>query len=96
MENQEISFEQIVNRGCGIDVHKKTIVATIRGTGIREVTKSYDSFTSSIESMRDWLKSNKITHVVMESTGVYCKPILMCLQPIIKGINLKSLRKCKK
>lgn len=80
MKKQQIKFEQIVERGCGIDVHKKIIVATIRGTGIKEETKTYDGFTESIENLRDWLKKHKITHVAMESTGVYWKPIYNILE----------------
>ncbi len=72
---QNISFEQVVERGCGIDVHKKVIVATIKGTGIKETTKTYNSFTESIEELRDWLKREGITHIAMESTGVYWKPL---------------------
>ncbi len=81
MEKEEgIIFEQIIERGCGIDVHKKVIVATIRGEGIQEQTQSYSGFTESIETMRDWLKGNKITHIAMESTGVYWKPIYNILE----------------
>ena len=80
MNKQEIPFEQIVEKGCGIDVHKKVIVATIRGTGIKETTKSFNAFTASIEELRDWLKKHRITHVAMESTGVYWKPIFNILE----------------
>lgn len=80
MAKQEVIFEQVVERGCGIDVHKSLIVATIRGSGIKETTQSYNAFTESIESMRDWLKSEGITHVAMESTGVYWKPIFNVLE----------------
>lgn len=80
MGKQEVIFEQIVERGCGLDVHKSLIVATIRGTGIQEITQSYNTFTESIESLRDWLKSEGITHVAMESTGVYWKPIYNVLE----------------
>ena len=72
---KNIEFEQVIERGCGIDIHKKVLVATIRGTGIKEETRSFNCFTESIEQMRDWLKWKKITHVAMESTGVYWKPI---------------------
>ena len=77
---QSITFDQVIERGCGIDVHKKVIVATIRGTGIKEMTKTYGSFTESIEQMRDWLKSEGITHIAMESTGVYWKPLYNILE----------------
>lgn len=77
MENQKehIAFEQVIERGCGIDIHKSILVATIRGLGMTEETRTFDGFTESIESLRDWLKENGITHVAMESTGVYWKPV---------------------
>ena len=80
MKKQQIKFEQIVEKGCGIDVHKKIIVATIRGTGIKEQTKTFDGFTDSIEKMKRWLQKHAITHVAMESTGVYWKPIYNILE----------------
>lgn len=80
MKKEQINFEQIVERGCGLDVHKKIIVATIRGTGIKEQTKSFDGFTDSIEKLKEWLQKHNITHVAMESTGVYWKPIYNILE----------------
>ena len=80
-EKPQIEFEQIVERGCGIDVHKSVIVATIMGIGLKLITKTFDGFTASIEELRDWLKENRITHVAMESTGVYWKPIFNILEP---------------
>lgn len=82
MENQkdQITFEQVIERGCGIDIHKSILVATIRGIGITEETRTFDGFTQSIESLRAWLKENKITHVAMESTGVYWKPVYNILE----------------
>ena len=82
MENQKehIAFEQVIERGCGIDIHKSILVATIRGMGITEETRTFDGFTQSIESLRDWLKENGITHVAMESTGVYWKPVYNILE----------------
>ena len=77
---KEITFDQVIDRGCGIDVHKSIIVATIKGIDIQEVTKTFSGFTESIEKMRDWLKEEKITHVAMESTGVYWKPIFNILE----------------
>ena len=77
---KEIRFEQVIDRGCGIDVHKNIIVATIKGEDIREETRTFNGFTESIEEMRDWLKAEKITHVAMESTGVYWKPIFNILE----------------
>jgi transposase len=74
-----IEFEQVVERGCGMDVHKETVVVTIRGKGIKTVTKSYSTFTSSLIKLKEWLLKHGITHVAMESTGVYWKPIFNVL-----------------
>jgi transposase len=79
-EKSQVEFEQIVERGCGIDVHKSVIVATIMGIGLKITTQTFNGFTESIEELRDWLKANLITHVAMESTGVYWKPIFNILE----------------
>lgn len=75
MEKNTIEFEQIVERGCGMDVHRETVVVTIQGKGIKTVTKSYSTFTTSLLKLRQWLLKHGITHIAMESTGVYWKPI---------------------
>jgi transposase len=75
MKKDHIHFEQVVERGCGMDVHKENIVATIRGKGIKTNTKSFGSFTSSLIKLKEWLKKHGITHIAIESTGVYWKPV---------------------
>jgi transposase len=76
MKNKDyVEFEQVVECGCGMDVHKETVVVTIRGKGIKTVTKSYSTFTSSLKKLKEWLKKHGITHIAMESTGVYWKPV---------------------
>ncbi len=81
METPEVSFSQVVSRGCGLDVHKKVVVATIDGEGIKKQTREFDTITSSLKELRDWLLGNGITHVVMESTGVFRKPVYNVLEP---------------
>ncbi|WP_297336818.1 IS110 family transposase [Algoriphagus sp.] len=80
MKAQTVNFDQLIARGCGIDVHKSLIVATIKGEGLKEETRSYDGFTESLEQLRDWLKEHRVTHVAMESTGVYWKPVYNILE----------------
>lgn len=74
-----VEFEQVVERGCGMDVHKETVVATIRGKGIKTITKSYSTFTSSLIKLKEWLKKSGITHIAMESSGIYWKPVFNVL-----------------
>jgi len=50
-----IIFCQVVFRGCGIDVNKNIVVATINGEGIKKETKEFGTFTSSLTKMKDWL-----------------------------------------
>ena len=80
MEKQTIEFEQMVVRGCGMDVHKETVVATISGTGIKEETRTFSTFTNSLIELKAWLKSNQVSHAAMESTGVYWKPVFNILE----------------
>ncbi len=75
-----IEFEQVVARGCGMDVHKETVVATVAGVGIKQETRTFSTFTNSLKELREWLQSYGITHIAMESTGVYWKPIFNILE----------------
>lgn len=70
----------IVERGAGLDVHKETVVATIDGVGLKRETRTFRTFTGDLEQLRSWLKANGITHVAMESTGIYWKPVFNILE----------------
>ena len=80
MAQNKIEFDQVIEKGCGIDIHKSILVATVEGKGIKTETRSYDAFTESIQQLRDWLKSLGITHIAMKSTGVYWKPVYNILE----------------
>lgn len=77
---EEVEFDQVVLRGCGIDVHRDSAVATIGGEGITTETRSYKTFSSSLTELKEWLIANGVTHVAMESTGVYWKPVYKVLE----------------
>ena len=80
-QTQEIAFEEVIERGCGLDVHKKEIVATVSGTGIESETRTFQSTTRSLTELKEWLLALGVTHVAMESTGVYWKPVMNILEP---------------
>ncbi len=73
-------MENIVDKGCGIDVHKETVVACVMGTGIEKEVRTYGTMTGELLELKEWLKGLGITHVAMESTGVYWKPIFNILE----------------
>ena len=70
----------IVERGAGLDVHKDTVVACIMGAGIKKEIRTYRTVTNDLLRLKGWLKDNQITHIAMESTGVYWKPIFNMLE----------------
>jgi len=80
MKQQEIRFTQVVKVGCGIDVHKDIIVATIRKSNDEYETREFEAYTSSLTCLRDWCKTEEVSHVAMESTGVYWKPVFNILE----------------
>jgi len=64
---------------CGLDVHKKRITACVlwaegKGKGRKE-KKNFGTFTHDLLQLADWLQACGVTHVAMESTGVYWKPV---------------------
>ena len=80
-KNSIVAFDQIISKCCGLDVHKKEIVATVEGEGIPKETRSFSSVTKSLTELKEWLLELGVTHVAMESTGVYWKPVMNILEP---------------
>ena len=74
----------MLERCAGLDVHKRSVAATARipdGAGGRQViTHSFGTTTVDLLGLHDWLVSLAVTHVAMESTGVYWKPIFYVLE----------------
>jgi len=65
----------IIEKGCDLDVHKETVVACIMGTGIRKEIRTYTTMINDLLRLKGWLQETGITHVAMESTGGYWKPV---------------------
>jgi hypothetical protein len=51
-------------------VYKEIVVASIQGKGLQKQTREFGTNTHSLKELKEWLLSNGITHVAMESTGV--------------------------
>jgi len=76
---------EIVHTHCaGLDVHKKTVVAAIivpdEQGGLRKETRTFGTMTSDLLALSDWLLGCGVTHVAMESTGEYWKPVFNILE----------------
>ena len=88
-------ISQLVQRTCGIDVHLKVMVATINVVGIQRETRSFKTFTSSLNELEEWLLSNDVTHVVMKRTGVYWKPVYKVLGDLIPNAGIVNAHHIK-
>ncbi len=77
-------MEVIYERCAGLDVHKKTVVAcrvVSKGSGRKEQeTRTFGTVTAELLEMVDWLTEWECTHVAMESTGEYWKPVYNLLE----------------
>jgi transposase len=71
-------MELLHRRCCGIDVHKETVVACLRLVSDGKVTtevRTFQTTTADLLRLSQWLATNQCTHVAMEATGVYWKPV---------------------
>ena len=72
-------MESIIERCCGLDVHKKSVVACAITPEVQEV-RTFRTMSRDLLALADWLKDHRVTHVAMESTGVYWKPVYNLLE----------------
>ena len=76
-------MEVVYSKCAGLDVHKETVVACViirEGTKPRKEIRTFLTMTKDLMVMHDWLQASGVTHVAMESTGVYWKPIFNLLE----------------
>jgi transposase len=91
-------MEGLIERCAGVDVHQATLVVTVRmpdGSGERHVeTRTFGTMTVDLLTVRDWLQACGVTHVAMESTGVYWKPLYYLLEDgcTLLLVNMQHLK----
>jgi transposase len=77
-------METIYRCCAGLDVHKATVVACVRRVEsegrVRELIRTFGTMTGELLTLSDWLAEQGVTHVAMESTGVFWKPIFNILE----------------
>jgi transposase len=77
-------MDVVVDRACGLDVHKRTVVACLLtpgpdGTPHQEL-RTFSTVTADLLRLTDWLIAAGCTHVAMESTGIYWRPVYNVLE----------------
>jgi transposase len=77
-------MQTLVERGCGLDVHQATVVACLlivfKNGQVQKQMRTFGTTTRELLALREWLLSQGCTHVAMESTGVYWKPVYAVLE----------------
>lgn len=88
-------MEVIFSRCCGLDIHKRIVMAcTVTPQG-RE-TRTFGTMTKNLLALKQWLLGLGVTHVAMESSGVYWKPIYNILEDsftllVVNARHLKAV-----
>jgi hypothetical protein len=94
-------MDRVVERCCGLDVHKASVSACVRvaaGGEIRQEIREFATTTRGLLLLSDWLASFGVTLVGMEATGVYWKPIYYMLEDdfelwLLNAHHLKNVLK---
>ena len=77
-------MQSMITRCAGVDIHQRTIVVTVRvpdeAEGRRQETQTFGTMTVDLLAARAWLQAHGVTHVAMESTGVYWRPLYYLLE----------------
>jgi transposase len=84
----------VYERCCGLDVHKRTVVACVR-TAAGQQTRTFGTATAELLALGNWLTEQRVTHVAMESTGVYWQPVynlLESLDLVVLVVNAQHIK----
>jgi transposase len=77
-------MDQLIERCGGLDVHRDTVAACVRVPGPngkrQQEVRTFGTTAAELLALRDWLEAHGVTHVAMESTGVYWKPVFYVLE----------------
>ncbi|WP_258564096.1 IS110 family transposase [Streptomyces himalayensis] len=82
---EETGMDVVVARCAGLDVHRDTVVATVRWPGRRknsrgQETRTYPTTQRGLAELSDWLLLEQVELVGMEATGIYWKPVFSALE----------------
>ena len=81
---------EVIHSCCGgLDVHAKTVVVCLIKLGKKE-TRTFSTMTDDLLALSDWLVEEECTHVAIESTGVYWKPVFNILEGVVEVILVNA------
>jgi transposase len=87
-------MEMLYERCCGLDVHKRTVVACLLTPGgdgqPHKEIRTFGTMSADLLALSDWLAAAGCTHVAMEATGAYWKPIYNLLEADLQLVGSRS------
>jgi transposase len=92
-------MQTMMERGCGLDVHQATVVAclliVLQNGKVQKQVRTFGTTTRELLALREWLLSEGCTHVALESTGVYWKPVYAILEGTLEIVvaNAQHVKK---
>jgi transposase len=92
-------MQTLIERGCGLDVHQATVVAclliVLKNGKVQKQIRTFGTTTRELLALREWLLSEGCTHVAMESTGVYWKPVYAIVEGALEIVvaNAQHVKK---
>ena len=87
-------MEKVYDKCCGIDVHKKLIVACFK-CGVKQEIREFGATTRELLEMADWLKEGGCMMAAMESTASYWKPLYNILESCDLDVIVVNARHMK-
>jgi len=86
-ERTQAVWEAVIERCCGLDVHQKTVTACLLAGALNqqpsELLHTFSTTTKGLLELRDWLEENGCSHVAIESTGIYWRPVFHILEDTV-------------
>jgi len=87
-------MDTLCPRCAGIDVHKNNVVVCVRCCDrprkVLEEVRTFSTMTGGLLALADWSAEHGVTHVAMESTGVYWKPVFNILEGCVHVILVNA------
>src|SRR5262249_967942 len=95
---RRLLMQVVYSSCCGLDIHKKFVVACFMNTGadgnVQHEIRSFSTMTQELLTLVDWLQAVGCTHIAMESTSFFWRPVYNLLEGLFEvlGVNASHMK----